>query len=163
MAIHSSEAEERGASGRTDGVREGGGFCGRGVGGQRLKLHHKSHPERKHEVVPPPFSIHLSPPLPLWPGPLLFYSSPSPPFVSVHRECPIDGPGVLYITPSCTSNTKQTIFWLYPSSFHLPLLPRSPWHPSACCKSLSMAKQGSWFKHRRFIGRRKGYMAYIRD
>lgn len=34
--------------GRTDGAREQGGYRGRGVGGQRLKLHHKSHPERKH-------------------------------------------------------------------------------------------------------------------
>lgn len=51
--------------GRMDGWSEGAGGGGDegggGVGGQRLKLHHKSHPERKHEVVPPPFSIHLSP------------------------------------------------------------------------------------------------------
>lgn len=54
-----------------------------GVGGQRLKLHHKSHPERKCEVVPPqPPSPPLPPSLPCCPAPPLFSSStaPSPPF-----------------------------------------------------------------------------------
>lgn len=43
----------------TDAARER-----KGGGGQRLKLHHKSHGERKHDVTPPPppflppFSIH---------------------------------------------------------------------------------------------------------
>lgn len=32
-------------------------------GGQRLKLHHKSHPERKHEVTPPPFPSTSLPPV----------------------------------------------------------------------------------------------------
>lgn len=103
--------------------------------------------------------------LPLSPcGPALSPLLQLPPLpLFLCTECPIDGPGVLYITPSCTSNAKQTNFWLYPSSFHLPLPPRSPWHPSACCKSLNAAKQGSWFKHRRFIGKRKSYIVYIRD
>lgn len=94
---------------------------GGGVGGRRLKLHHKSHPERKHEMVPPPF-FHL----PLSPfGPALsclLLSSSLPPFVSVHRERPVDGPGVFYITPSCTSNAKHTNLYSTPSSFHLPCL-----------------------------------------
>lgn len=72
LAIHNSEKEEGGTIGRTDGARE----RGRGVGGQRLKLHHKSHPERKHEVNPPPSLFH--PPLPLWPGPLLSLLRPPP-------------------------------------------------------------------------------------
>lgn len=104
--------------GRMERGRRGGFWAG-GVGGQRLKLHHKSHPERKHEVVPPPFSIHLSPLSPpvARPSPLSSSTAPSPPFVSVYRECPMDGPGVFYITPSCTSNAKQTNFYSTPPLF----------------------------------------------
>lgn len=70
--------------GRMDGRMEqgswGAGECrGGGVGGQRLKLHHKSHPERKHEVTPPspPFSIHLAPLSPAAGFSLLYFSLPS--------------------------------------------------------------------------------------
>lgn len=41
------------------------------MGGRCLKLHHKSHPERKHDVTPPPFSNQPSPLSPLWPSPIL--------------------------------------------------------------------------------------------
>lgn len=95
--------------------REKGGWD-RGVGGQRLKLHHKSHPERKHEVVPPSFSIYLSPPV-ARPSPLSSSTAPPPPFISVYRECPMDGPGVFYIIHSCTSNAKQTNFYSTPPLF----------------------------------------------
>lgn len=49
-------------------------------------------------------------------------SRASPPFVSRHRV-PIDGPGVCYIAPSCTSNAKKANFFHNPSSFHLTWLP----------------------------------------
>lgn len=107
LAVHNSEKEEGG----TDGAREQGGYRGRGVGGQRLKLHHKSHPERKHGVTPPP---QPSTPLPSLPcGPALSSSPPLhlPPLPLFQRtECPMDRPGVFYITPSCTSNAKQPNF-----------------------------------------------------
>lgn len=107
-----------------------------------MKLHHKSHPERKREVVPPLPPIHLSMP-PAFPpaaqpSPLYSSTAPFPPFVSVCRECPMDGPGVFYITPSCTSNAKQTHFYPGPSAFYLPLLPPAPLHPLACCKSINL-------------------------
>lgn len=111
-------------------MERGRGRCrGGGVGGQRLKLHHKSHPERKHEVTPPPpFSIHPSLPC----GPSLSSLLPSHLFVSVYREYPIDGPGVFYITPSCTSNTNSPIS-PHPSSLHPPLTSVLP----ACCKPIN--------------------------
>lgn len=136
--MHNSEKEEGATDGRTDGAREQGGYRGRGVGGQRLKLHHKSHPERKHGVTPPP---NPSTPLPSLPcGPALSSSPPLhlPPLPLFQRtECPMDQPGVFYITPSCTSNTKQPNFSSPPSPLDLLLLLSFSLHLSACCKAIN--------------------------
>lgn len=124
--------------GRTDGAREQGGYRGRGVGGQRLKLHHKSHPERKHWVTPPPQSIHSSPFSPLRPGPLLFSSpaSPSPPFVSANRVP--HGPTRCILYYSFMYFKRQTAqFLLTPSPLDLLLLLSFSLHLSACCKAIN--------------------------
>lgn len=68
-------------------------------------------------MVPPPFSIHLSPPL-ARPSPLflLLLCSPIPSLCFCEYRVPVDGPGVFYTSASCTSNSKI----LYdPSFFHL--------------------------------------------
>lgn len=140
-----------------DGRMERREEAGGGVGGQRLKLHHKSHPERKREVVPPslPPSLPLTPhppPTPLPPVPvaqprrsLLFHGSIAS--LLFHTEWPMDGPGVFYITPSCTSNSQtQAHFYPGPSAFYLPLFTSSPssssssasLQPLACCKSINL-------------------------
>lgn len=70
----------------------------------------------------PAFSS-LSPPPPLQPIPSLCFCK--------HRV-PKDGPGVFYMTASCTSNTKQIKFFTTPSSFHLHHLPFTPSTRPAC-------------------------------
>lgn len=101
--------------GQTDGAREQGGYRGRGVGGQRLKLHHKSHPERKHWVTPPP-PIHplLSPLSPAaWPSPLLL------PCISLPSLC---------FSEQSAPWTNQVYFILLLHVLQTPNSPISP-HP----------------------------------
>lgn len=119
------------------------------MGGQRLKLHHKSHPERKHGMIPPPPSSTPLPSLPCGPAlsSLLSCVSLPSPFVSMNRECPVDGPGVFYITPSSTSNARAAQFLLTPPLSHLllslglPLLPFSSLRPPACCEAINHSRR----------------------
>lgn len=111
--------------GGTDGVREQGDVGAGGVGGQRLKLHHKSHPERKHEVTPPPpFSIHPSLPCgPACSSHLPYVYHPSLCFC-VQRVPHGWTRCILYY--SFMYFKRQTAqFLLNPSSLYLPLLPLS--------------------------------------
>lgn len=115
----------------TDGWSEGAeGYWGGGVGGQRLKLHHKSHPERKHGVTPPPLpytAIHSSPLSPLRPSPLL-----SPPLCLP--------PLRLFLWTESAPRTGQVYFILLLHVLQTPNLPLSPdpLPPLLICHSSSL-------------------------
>lgn len=137
------------------------------MGGQRLKLHHKSHPERKHEVTPsPPFHPPLFPLSPCGPALsslLLYVSLPSLCFC-VQRVPHGWTRCILYY--SFMYFKRQTAqFRLNPSTFHLPLLPFSSLRLPACCKAINHSADpigkggeknegGRRLKHRRQEGRK---------
>lgn len=112
-----------------------GGYKGGGVGGQRLKLHHKSNPERKHEVTPPrPFP---STSLPLRPSPLLSPPLRLPPFP-------------LFLCTESAPWMDQVYFILVLHVLQTPNSPISPQSPPlfiylpfaslllpACCKAIN--------------------------
>lgn len=114
----------------------GRGCRGGGVGGQRLKLHHKSHPERKHEMTPPPLSIHLSPTAARRSPLLLYVSLPSLCFC-VQRVPHGWARCILYY--SFMYFKRPTAQFLLNPSFHLPLLPFSSPRLPACCKAINHA------------------------
>lgn len=120
--MHNSEKEEGRRNRRTDGARERGDVGAGVVGGQRLKLHHKSHPERKHEVtLPPPSSPSTS--LPLRPGLLLSPPLHLPPFSLF--QCTESAPWMDQVYFILLLHVLQTAQFLHNPSFHLPFLPFS--------------------------------------
>lgn len=108
----------------------GGDVGGRDVGGQRLKLRHKSHPERKHEVNPPPFPCTS---LPLRPGPLLSPPLRLPPFPLL--RCTESAPWMDQVYFILLLHVLQTAHFLL--AFHLPLLPFSYPRIPACYKAIN--------------------------